>query len=175
MLIRRERPEDRDEITAIHDEAFRGPVVEPDAHSVESLLVTALRAGDAWIEQLSLVAVDDSAPVGHVVCSRAVLEPAGTAVLGLGPLGVRRAAQRNGVGSALMHAVLAAAEARNEPMVCLLGDPGYYARFGFVTSTHLGVAAPAPRWGVHFQARILGTASPALEGTFRYASAFDSL
>lgn len=39
--------------------------------------------------------------------------------------------QGRGIGSALMHAVLGAADALNEPFVALLGHADYYARFGF--------------------------------------------
>jgi hypothetical protein len=39
--------------------------------------------------------------------------------------------QRRGVGGALMHRVLAAADALDVPAVVVLGDPGYYRRFGF--------------------------------------------
>ena len=43
-----------------------------------------------------------------------------------GPLSVRPDRQRRGVGSALMHAVLGAADALGEPLVALLGSTAYY-------------------------------------------------
>ena len=55
-----------------------------------------------------------------------------------------------------MHAVLGAAEALDAPLVALLGNPGFYRRFGFVPSTDVGIEAPDPAWGVHFQVRPLG-------------------
>ncbi|WP_246633799.1 hypothetical protein [Pseudonocardia nigra] len=51
-----------------------------------------LQRDPAWIAELSLVAVVPGAVdevVGRVCCTRAELLPAGHAVLGLGPLGVR--------------------------------------------------------------------------------------
>ena len=90
---------------------------------------------------------------GHVVCTRG--EAGGAPALGLGPISVAPERQRAGIGSALMHAVVAAAEARGERLVCLLGDPAYYGRFGFVAAAGLGVAAPDPAWGAYFQARAL--------------------
>ena len=83
------------------------------------------------------------------------------------------ARQRGGVGSALMHSLLGAAEATGETVVALLGDPGYYRRFGFVPAAELGIAAPDPGWGGYFQARRLG--GPPLTGRFRYAPPFDEL
>ena len=100
-------------------------------------------------------------------------EPAGAPVLGLGPLGVRPEAQARGVGTALVHSVLAVAEAAGETLVALLGDPAYYVRFGFRAADVLGVLAPEPAWGRHFQARWL--AGPRPGGTFRYAEPFQHL
>lgn len=126
---------------------------------------------------LSIVALIDGAVAGHVVCSRGSLgdQPS----LGLGPLGVRRAAQGRGVGSALMHAVLGAADGLGESAVFLLGSPAYYRRFGFVAASQLGVRAPDPAWGPHFQGRTLAAWSRALplrpSEAFAYARAFEGI
>ncbi|HEY3750045.1 MAG TPA: GNAT family N-acetyltransferase [Pseudonocardiaceae bacterium] len=53
--------------------------------------------------------------VGHVLVTRAHVDS--SPVLGLGPLSVHPDHQRRGVGSALVHAVLAAADALDEPLV----------------------------------------------------------
>ena len=74
-----------------------------------------------------------------------------------------------------MHAVLAAADARDEPLVALLGDPRFYRRFGFATASELGVLSPDPDWGVHFQARVLNSWTPQLAGTPRHAQPFAEL
>ncbi len=128
MIVRLERPGDADAVATVHRAAFdRGDGREPP----EVALVAALRASAEWIAALSFVAEVTDVAVGHVVCSRARI--AGEqAALGLGPLGVAPAHQRAGVGLALMHAVLGAADALGEPLVALLGNPRYYARFGFV-------------------------------------------
>lgn len=44
----------------------------------------------------------------------------------LGPLGVAPSHQAAGIGSALVHAVLGAADALDEALVALLGAPAYY-------------------------------------------------
>jgi putative acetyltransferase len=117
-------------------------------------------------------AVDDGGRLlGHVIATRGWLEPLGVPVLGLGPLGVVPAAQRRGVGTVLVHALLAVAEACDERLVALLGSPGYYRRSGFVPATELGVEAPDPDWAEHFQARRLS--GPPVHGAFRYAEPFD--
>lgn len=173
MLIRREEAGDGPAVRAVHLAAFARP---GPGDAVEAALVDRLRAGPWWLPPLSLVAVADSdgAVVGHVVATRAVLEPTGAPVLGLGPLGVVPGAQRRGVGSALMHALLGAAQALDETLVGLLGDPAYYRRFGFGPAAAHGVRSPDPAWGAAFQVRVLAP-GPVPTGAFRYATPFDDL
>jgi putative acetyltransferase len=166
VLIRRETPADVHRIDEVHRQAFEGPV--------EADLVHALRADAGWVPALSLVAEDaGGAVVGHVVCTEGTVGP--VKVVGLGPIGVVPGVQRTGIGSALMHAVIAAADALDYPLVALLGHLDYYPRFGFVPASSLGVLAPEPKWGDYFQARPLATWHAGLAGTFRYAAPFGAL
>ncbi len=98
-----------------------------------------------------------------------------TPVLGLGPLAVTPKAQRSGVGTALMHAVLGAADALDEPLVVLLGHADYYPRFGFRAASTLGIAPPVASWREHFQARPMTAYDPVIRGDFRYAQPFNDL
>ena len=165
MIIRRERPADHDAVRALHEAAF--------GRDVEARLLDELREDAGFLPHLSLVAVDGNRIVGHVIATRGWLEPFGTPVLGLGPLGVHPDAQGHVVGTALVHALIAVAEACDERLVALLGAPGYYGRFGFVRSTEVGIESPDPAWGEHFQARQLS--GRPLQGTFRYADPFGRL
>lgn len=172
MLIRRYDADDRGVVRRIHAEAFRR-ADDPDAIPPEVGLLDALiDAGDV-IAALSFVAVRDTEPVGHVVCSRATV--AAHPVVALGPIGVLPAHQRQGVGMAMMHAVLGAADALDIPLVALLGSTDYYPRYGFVPARGLGIEAPNPNWGDHFQVRTLTAHDAATAGPFRYAPPFDSL
>ena len=74
-----------------------------------------------------------------------------------------------------MHAVLAAADALELPLVGLVGSTEYYARFGFVPGTQLGIEPPDPTWGDHFQVRPLTAYRGGIVGRFRYAPAFEQL
>jgi len=159
---------DQSAVRAVHSAAFGG-----GADVAEARLVDELRADQDVIPALSLVAVLDGDVVGHVICSRASI--ADRPSIGLGPLGVIPAYQRRGIGQALLHAVLAAADALDEPAVALLGDPAYYSRFGFVPGATLGVLPPVPEWERHFQVRPLNAWDGSLHGTFHYARAFDRL
>jgi putative acetyltransferase len=167
MLIRRECPDDVDAIRTLTTRAFDGM---PYSSGSEPRLVDALRSDRGWIPALSLVAALDYAVVGHVVCTRATLS--GRPSLGLGPLSVDPAWQRLGVGSALMHAVLAAADTLGEPLVVLLGNPAYYHRFGFKLASEYGIDPPVPQWASHFQARTLSTYHAGMRGPFEYAAPF---
>ena len=171
MLIRREKPQDADAISAIITAAFRraSDALEPP----ETELVRRLRADDCWLPPLSLVAAADDTLIGHVVCTRGYVDD--RPALGLGPIGVLPDHQHAGIGHALMHSVLGAADATDEPLVCVLGDPAFYQRFGFRVASEVGILAPDPGWASDFQARILSSCPPGLTGTFRYASPFAEL
>lgn len=172
MRIRPEAPADVQRISAVHAAAFARPAAS-DGEPVEVALVHALRASDAWIPPLSLVALDGDQVVGHVVCTRAHVDE--HPVLWLGPLGVLPDHQRTGVGGALMHAVTGAADALGEPLIGLLGHLHYYPRFGFRPASELGIEPENPAWGAHFQARVLASYSPAIRGRFSYAPPFAGL
>ena len=167
VKIRREGPGDVEPIRAVHRTAFARDGGEP----LEVGLVDALRADSGWLPHLSLVAVVDARVAGHVVATRATVDA--VPALGVGPLGVQPELQGRGVGIALMYALLGAALARDETLVALLGEPGYYGRFGFVAAAELGIRAPDPSWGAYFQALALTDSAPS--GTFRYAEPFESL
>ncbi|AXK32287.1 N-acetyltransferase [Streptomyces armeniacus] len=194
MLIRRETPADIPAVTAVTAAAF----AKPDTPvPVEVTLLDALRGCPGWIPALSLVATravpdgdgltadtdadSDAAAdadataevIGHVVCTRGHLD--GVPAVGLGPISVRPDRQNRGVGHALMHTALGAADALGEPFVALLGSPAYYARYGFRASTAYGIDPPDPAWGAYFQVRTLSTYEPALRGTFTYAEPFSDI
>jgi putative acetyltransferase len=175
VFTRREEPADIPAIGAVHSQAFaHAHDVRPGQESLEVRLVEELRAGPDWLARLSLVAVVDGDVVGHLCCTRGRLDGVVPA-LGLGPLGVLPSMQRRGVGQALMYTVLGAAMALDEPVVCLLGDPGYYRRFGFIPASRLGIQAPDESWGDYFQARALLGQAIAISGRFSYPQAFDKV
>ena len=170
MVVRLHRADDYEAIRQIYAAAFRRPE-NPESVPPEIGLFEALfEAGDV-IPELSFTALEEVA-VGHVTASRATV--ATDSVVAVGPIGVLPEYQRLGIGSALMDALLTAADAANVPMIVLLGSPRYYSRFGFRPARELGVIPPEPRWGDAFQARPLTAYTPAVAGRFEYAPAFSS-
>jgi putative acetyltransferase len=173
MLIRRGTPNDVDAIRSIIEAAFVLPE-HPGRLPPEVTLIEELRASNYWLPALSLVAVNSDGDVaGHVLCTRGRVDSA--AVLALGPLAVDPDQQRLGVGRALMHAILGAAEALDEPLVGVLGDPGYYARFGFRLAEEYMIKPPVSDWRPYFQVRALSAYSPLVQGTFTYPEPFSRL
>ncbi|WP_326597960.1 GNAT family N-acetyltransferase [Streptomyces sp. NBC_01803] len=168
MIIRREVPGDHAAVRDVTAAAFGKA---DGAVPVEAVLLDELRECEGWLPALSLVAVAGEDVVGHVVCTRGHVGE--RAAVGLGPLSVRPGHQRRGVGLALVHAVLGAADALGEPFVALLGSPAYYGRFGFGAAAGYGIEAPDPAWGPYFQVRPLTAHDPAARGIFRYAEPFD--
>jgi putative acetyltransferase len=169
IVLRRERPGDVEPTRALHDLAFGVP--EGAEHSLETRILDRLREDGDVIDALTLVADLHGRVVGHVVCSRARMGE-GPAVA-LGPIAVHPDVQGEGVGSALVAAVVVTADLSGEPAIVLLGDPGWYAHFGFETAAQHGIASPGPWADRFFQVRPLQAWRPELAGPFRYAPAFD--
>lgn len=140
----------------------------------ESELVDRLRDSDDAIPQLCLVAEQASVVVGHVFYSRARVD--GVAVAALAPIAVTPAFQGKGVGTALMNESLARADAREVPLVVLVGYPEYYSRFGFVPADSLGLQCP---WddvpADAFMAKPLSKYQDHITGLVRYPDAFDEI
>lgn len=105
VTIRAERPADHDAIAEVVTAAFGSPA--------EARLVEAIRSSPNFVPELSLVAALDGRIVGHVMISFATLENDGVSrrIANLSPLAVAPEAQGRGIGSALVRAVTAKADA----------------------------------------------------------------
>jgi len=121
------------------------PLADVSADAVELLLDAAfgtdrhgrtayrVREGMAAISGLSFAAVEDGALVGSIQCWPVALDcDDGTSVpmVMVGPVAVSPARQNVGIGRALMWKAIDAAQAGGAPLM-LIGDPEYYAQFGF--------------------------------------------
>jgi putative acetyltransferase len=169
VIIRRERSTDIAASRAVQVAAFH----DGDGEPVEAGLLDKLRECDGWLPALSWVAEIDGQIVGHNVCTRGHVN--NVPCVGLGPIGVMPKFQHSGVGSALMHAMVGAADAGGEPLIALLGSPAYYSKFGFVPSADRGIAAPELAWGANFQVLPLTAWNDSITGSFRYAAPFDEV
>lgn len=163
--LRSEVEGDERTIDACIEAAFGGRRGEPE-------LVAALRREAS--PGLSRVAVIDGEVVGHVFVSPGTIDGGASAppVAGVGPLGVHPKSQGQGVGSALIHEVIAVARSLRWEALFLLGNPAYYSRFGFELATPRGIRYK--RDDRHFQVRELVAGSlEGVKGEFIYHEAFE--
>lgn len=161
MHVRAERPSDVSPIRALTIAAFESSSY---GHNGEAGIVDALRADGALT--LSLVAVEDGHLIGHIAFSP-VAATGNADWSGLGPLSVRPEAQRRGVGSSLVGAGLDRLRGLDAGGCVVLGDPGYYGRFGFESDLLMSFAGEP---SVYFQRLVLRGPPP--RGEVRYHSAF---
>lgn len=164
ITLRNEQPADIDSIARLTEAAFRN---EEHSSHTEQFIVAALRkAGQLSV---SLVAEENGAIIGHVAVSPVTISSGATGWYGLGPISVWPDRHGQGIGSSLMKAALAELQRLGAEGCVLLGDPGYYARFGF--KVHPGLELP----GVpqeYFQA--LSFASTVPTGVVTYHQAFEA-
>ena len=164
ITIRNESSEDIDAITALTVAAF-----EHEEHSshTEQFIINALRRSKQLT--ISLVAIENDEIVGHVAISPVHISSGATGWYGLGPISVRPDRQNKGIGSALMNAALAELKRLGGAGCVLLGDPGYYRRFGFKVQPGLTLEGVPPEY---FQALSLDGIFPV--GRVQYQAAFDA-
>ncbi len=170
-VIRPETPDDADAVRAVHLAAFAD---EPVVASIPE----RLRQREAPLDCLGVVAEADGEVVGHVLLSHGWLDARERLVdiYVLSPLGVRPDHQGAGLGGALVRAALDAAAGAGVPLVVLEGDPGYYARLGFVPGVELGLRRPSLRIPEPaFQAVALPSFETWMAGTVVYAEVFWAL
>ena len=167
MRIRPEQPADSDAIRALTTEAF---ATAPHSSGTEAAIVDGLRAAGALT--LSLVAVEDDEKsneiLGHVAFSPVTIDGAERDWFGLGPVSVKPGRQRGGIGAGLIREGLRRLREMGAAGCVLLGDPGYYGRFGFATDPALVLEGVPP---AYFMRLGFGAEPPA--GTVRYHAAFD--
>jgi putative acetyltransferase len=130
VLIRAEEERDVPAVYAVNAAAF--------GTTVEAELVNALRRQARPL--ISLVAEDNDAILGHIMFSPVSLTGhPDLKLMGLAPLAVAPARQRQGIGSALVPAGLERCKQLGFGAVVVLGHPEYYPRFGFLPSTRFGI------------------------------------
>ncbi len=126
MIVRPESLEDLEAIRHVNVEAFKD---HPFSQQTEHLIVEGLRADDAL--DISLVAELEGAVVGHIAFSEAQIGGVAPGWYLLGPVAVLPDFQGQGIGRALVEAGLDALRSREAGGCVLVGDPAFYARFGF--------------------------------------------
>jgi putative acetyltransferase len=138
----------------------------------EARLVDLLRAAGRL--RVSLVAEIGNVIVGHIAFSP-VAAASTAAGAGLAPIAVIEAHRRRGVAAELVRKGLDACRQAGVGWVVVLGDPAYYARFGFRAASDFGLRDDYGG-GDAFQAvELIRGALPVGAGLVRYAEEFATL
>jgi putative acetyltransferase len=164
MQIIPERAGDAGAIRAVTQAAFASL-----AHSqqTEAAIVDALRASGALT--VSLIAVEGDEVLGHAAISPGNIDCGAQGWFGLGPVSVLPGRQGEGIGARLIRDALKRLQASGGVGCVVLGDPGYYARFGFEAQPGL-VYGGAP--AEYFQALAFRGGYPA--GQVTYHDSFEA-
>ncbi|MFZ0369636.1 MAG: N-acetyltransferase [Halobacillus sp.] len=142
FIIRQELTEESNNTEEVIQEAFKN---EDHSDKSEHLLVRRIRESKEFIPQLSLVAVNQSQGlIGHILLSKIKIISSDRSVesLALAPVSVLPEFQNKGVGSQLIHRVLAKAKDLGYTSIIVLGHKDYYPKFGFEPAAHFGIKAP---------------------------------
>ena len=126
MIIRNETAADIDAITEVTIAAFKALAI---SNNTEQFIIDALRAADALT--ISLVAEIDGRVVGHIAFSPVTISDGSAGWYGLGPVSILPEYQRQGIGKSLVNRGLSMLKDLDGQGCMLVGDPGYYGRFGF--------------------------------------------
>lgn len=162
MMIRAERPGDEVSIDAVTRAAFAD---HPHSDQTEHLILERLRRSGAL--SLSLVAEEDEKILGHIAFSPVEIGDGISCWYGLGPVSVVPNRQGEGIGAALVRQGLERLSERGSLGCVVMGDPGYYSRFGFGHYHDLVLADCAPQYFMG-----LALSGPMACGIVRYNSAF---
>jgi putative acetyltransferase len=166
ISIRSERAQDATAVRHVHVTAFPTPA--------EADLVELLRSGGK--SAVSLVAEAEGRIIGHIVFSRVTFDPPLDIIAyGLGPMAVLPGHERHAVGRRLVQNGLADCHAQDACMVVVLGDFGYYNRFGFELASRHGLRNEFEA-GESFMVFMLDArAHPPPSTLVKYAAEFDVL
>lgn len=141
MMILLEKTTDADAIRHITQEAFAGA---EHSSGTEGAIIDGLRA--AGTLSLSLVAVDGDQIIGHVAFSPVAINGRDHGWFGLGPVSVSPGLQGVGTGGRLIRDGLARLRTDGANGCVVLGDPGYYRRFGFAADPALTFEGVPPEY-----------------------------
>lgn len=126
FLMVQESPCDAGEILALQKMAYRN-AARCSAFTGHNVL------------SVSRVAVSGNRVVGHIALSPVTISDGCLSWYGLGPISVLPELQKQGIGKSLMWEGLARLKSIGAKGCILVGDPGYYERFGFRSPKDLAI------------------------------------
>ena len=141
IIIRTESESDIDVISAVTKAAFAQLAI---SNQTEQFIIKALRNANALT--ISLVAEIEKKVVGHIAFSPVTISDGSPDWYGLGPISVLPELQKQGIGKSLMGEGLSLLKSLGAKGCVLVGDPGYYERFGFRSFPSMVVEGVPPQY-----------------------------
>jgi predicted N-acetyltransferase YhbS len=173
IFIRQEVPV---EYKATEEVVKRAFLNEEYSDKKEHILVNRIRKSEAFIPELSLVALNqDKDLVGHILLSKIKIVEGDNAYdsLALAPVSVVPENQRKGIGSELINAALKKAKEIGFHSVIVLGHKDYYPKIGFKQASLWGIKAPFEVPNEVFMAlELTENALKNVQGVVHYSTAF---
>jgi len=126
IIICNETLSDHKRIDEVTRAAFEN---HPFSRQTEIFIIQALRAAHAL--SVSLVAEVGGQIVGHIAFSPVTVSDGSLNWYGMGPVSVMPGFQKQGIGKALVLEGLSRLKSLGANGCALVGDPGFYGRFGF--------------------------------------------
>lgn len=167
MQIRQETSKDYNEVYNLIKEAF---ATAEHRDGNEQDLVVALRKGEAFVPELSLVAEKDGRIVGHILFTKAKVGE--DTVLVLAPLSILPEFQKQGIGSALIKEGHKIAKELGYSYSLVLGSETYYPRYGYLPAVQFGIQVPDGIPSANFMAIKLLETAKTISGAVTYAKEF---
>lgn len=167
VLIRPETDGDRHAVWTVNRIAF-----ESDS---EPTLVDALR--DSGFAAVSLVAEIESEVVGHILFGplTIITETAKINAASLAPMAVLPNHQRQGIGSKLVEAGLAACREQGYRIAVVLGHSKFYPRFGFKADLAGPLQNPFGNGEAWMAMELVPGALKGIKGRVEYPAPFNAL
>lgn len=167
MLIRKEESKDYETIYSVVKAAFDS-AKRSDGNEHE--LVNALRKGESYIPDLSLIAEMDGKIVGHIMFTKAMVGD--DVVLALAPLSVLPEYQRKGIGMSLIKEGHSIADKLGYAYSIVLGSEKYYPKAGYVPADSFGIKPPFDVPSENFMAYKIKADASDVCGVLKYAKEF---
>jgi putative acetyltransferase len=145
IIIRREKPEDYEELLSMTYEAFLTLHYPGRRRTDEHFLLYLLQNSKSVIPELCFVAELNGEIVGHILYTKSeILRADGTKTptITFGPLSVRPTYHRQGIGAALVRHSLEKAKEFGYRAVLIVGVPDYYPKLGFKRAREFGLLLP---------------------------------
>ena len=167
LEIRQENKNDYEEIYNVVKTAFE---TAEHCDGNEQDLVVALRKGDNFIPELSLVALEDNKIVGYILFTK--IRIGEYEEVALAPLGVLPKYQKKGIGSKLIKEGHIIAKKLGYHYSVVLGSNEYYSKFGYIPAAEYGIKAPFDVPSENFMAIKLNDTREDVQGIVKYAKEF---